>query len=152
SNLIDRTALARYVAWQVQLKGYTQPEIDEWVKERGGTHAPPSGSIEVTNENVEWKALDAQSGTYEDTNTAKAVLTNVAGGAGLSKHWLAEPEDANRATSQSMAEPVRRRISSVQNEWLSRVTEMVRFVVDQAVAAGRLPAEVTVRGAGDVDR
>jgi hypothetical protein len=47
-----------------------------------------------------------------------------------------------------MAEPIRRRVGAVQNVWLRRQTEMVRFAVDQAVRAGRLPATVTVDSDG----
>lgn len=143
SNLIDRTALARYLVWDVTVEG-DQADVNKFIEARGGTHAPRSGTVEVHTNGVTWEPKTAQSGTYEDTNTAKAVMTQVAGGAGLSKHWLAEPEDANRATSLSMAEPVRRRLSSVQNTWVYRVTEMVRFAVDQAVAANMIPAEVDV--------
>ena len=41
-----------------------------------------------------------------------------------------------------MAEPVRRRVGGVQNLHLDHMTELVRFAVDRAVAAGRLPAMV----------
>ncbi|MEZ5236807.1 MAG: hypothetical protein R2749_29560 [Acidimicrobiales bacterium] len=144
SNLIDRTALARYLVWDVELKGSDQTAIDAWVAARGGRHAPRSGTIEVHNESVTWKPQSAPSGVAEDATTAGSVLTVVAGGAGLAKTWLADPEDANKATSVSMAEPIRRRVGAVQNLWIARQTEMVRFAVDQAVAAGRLPATVTL--------
>lgn len=147
SNLVDRTALARYLAYTVKLTG---GDPDDFIRTRGGNHLPKSGTIEVHNESVEWQPLNAQAGAYEDTTTSKAVLTSVAGGAGLSKVWLAEPEDANRATSLTMAEPVRRRIGSVQNVWLRRQTELVRFVVDQAVLHGRLPAMVPVEGSDEL--
>jgi hypothetical protein len=150
SNLIDRTAMARWLAMDVTVEG-EQKDVDNFINERGGTHMPQAGTVEVHNQSVKWETMTAQTGSYEDTNTNKAVLTNVAGGAGLAKTWLAEPEDANRATSLTMAEPVRRRIGSVQNEWVGDVqTEMVRFAVDQAVAAGRLPAMVEIKGPGNV--
>lgn len=141
SNLIDRTSLARYLVWDVEVKG-TQPQVDEYIKSRGGLHIPPSGSIEVHNESVTWEPKSAPSGAQEDTQAAGAVLTQIAGGAGLAKTWLAEPDGANRATSLTMAEPVRRRVGLVQAVWLDQMTEIVRYVVDRAVAAGRLPAEV----------
>lgn len=144
SNLVDRTALARYLVWTVKILG-DQANVDAWVKARGGLHAPPSGSIEAHNEAVEWKPQTAQTGAYEDTKAAASVLTEVAAGAGLSKVWLAEPEDANRATSQSMAEPVRRRIQGVQGVYLAHVTELVRYAVDQGVRARRLPRMVKAR-------
>jgi hypothetical protein len=141
SNLIDRTALARYMVWDVTVQG-GQPEVNAFVESRGGLHVPPSGSVEVHNDSVTWKPQTVSTGAMEDTAANRSVLTNIASGAGLAKTWLAEPEDANRATSLTMAEPVRRRVGSVQRVWLEQQTELVRFVVDRAVAAGRLPSKV----------
>jgi len=142
-NLIDRTALARYLVWDCEIDG-DDKDVEDYIALRGHRQAPPSGSIEFHNKSVAWKPQTADTGSFEDTNTGKAVLTNVAAAAGLSKHWLSDPDDVNRATSMSMAEPVRRRIGSVQNEYVANQTEMYRFVVDRAVAANRLPAEVEV--------
>ncbi|MCK2242153.1 MULTISPECIES: hypothetical protein [unclassified Crossiella] len=142
SNLIDRTALARYLVWDVTVDG-GQEEIDAFVRARGGLHVPRSGGVEVHNAAVKWEAKNVQTGAYEDSAAAKAVLTLVAGGTGLAKTWLAEPEDANRATSLTMAEPVRRRVAGVQKVWLGNQTEMTRYAVDKAVAARRLPETVT---------
>ena len=142
SNLIDRTALARYLVWDVTVEG-GQTEVDNFVAARGGTHIPPSGSVEVHNSAVKWEAKQAETGAYEDSAAARSVLTQVAGGAGLAKTWLAEPDDANRATSLTMAEPVRRRVGGVQQLWLGYQTELVRFAVDRAVSASRLPRTVT---------
>lgn len=148
-NLIDRTALARYMVWDVTVSG-GQTEIDQFVAARGGTHVPPSASVEVHNEGVTWKPQSVDTGSFQDTNTMASILTNVAGGAGLAKTWLSESEGANRATSLSMAEPVRRRVGGIQKAWLAIVTEMARFAVDRAVAVGRLPREVpSTNVAGD---
>lgn len=149
-NLIDRTALARFIAMDVTLKG-ENADVDAFVKSRGGTQMPRSGTIEVHNDSVEWKPLAATTGSFEDTNTNKAILTTVAAGSGLSKVWLAEPEDANRATSLTMAEPVRRRIGSVQNQWINNLSDLARYQIDQIVAAGRLPRTVMVVGTGGVE-
>lgn len=138
SNLVDRTALSRYMSMQVIVDG-EQADVDDYIARRGGLHVPRSGSIEVTNTKVDIKPLTISSGSFEDTNTALSVLTNVASGSGLSKTWLSESEGANRATATSMAEPIRRRVGGVQNEWLDIMTDHCRFVVDRAVAAGRLP-------------
>lgn len=142
SNLIDRTALARYMVWDVTLKGASQPQVDQYVKDRGGLHVPPSGSVEVHNDQVEWTPKYVQTGAEEDSTAGRSVLTQVAAGAGLAKTWLAEPEDANRATSLSMAEPVRRRVAGVQGVWLDYMAEFSRYAVDRAVAARRLPKTV----------
>lgn len=141
SNLIDRTALARYLVWDVTVNG-SQDDVNAFVKARGGTHVPRSGSVEVHNEAVTWEPKQAQTGAFEDTEAAKSMLTGVASGAGLAKTWLAEPDGANRATSLTMAEPVRRRVAGVQKQWLGYQTELVRYAVDRAVAAHRLQPTV----------
>ncbi len=142
SNLIDRTALARYLVWDVTVDG-DQDAVDAFVSARGGLHVPRSGSVEVHNSAVTWEPRHVQTGAYEDSAAARQILTQVAAGSGLAKTWLADPEDSNRATSVTMAEPVRRRVGGVQRMWLARQTEFVRFAVDQAVAARRLPRTVT---------
>lgn len=150
-NLIDRTALARYLVWDVEVTG-GQPDIDKFIAARGGTHAPRSGTLEIHNEKVKWTPQTAQSGAYEDKQTGAMAMTNIAAGAGLAKTWLAEPEDANRATSLTMAEPVRRRVGGVQRTWLGHISELVRYQVDQAVAHNRLPRQVQIIGAsGDAE-
>lgn len=142
SNLVDRTALARYLVWDVTLEGADADDIKQFVADRGGMHIPRSGSIEVHNDKVTWEPQTAPTGAAEDTEAGKAILTSVAAGVGLSKHWLAEADNSNRATSLTMAEPVRRRVGGVQNLWLGYMTELTRFAVDRAVAAGRLPRMV----------
>jgi hypothetical protein len=141
SNLIDRTALMRHLAYSVEVDGSWE-EVDAYAARRGGYHVPPSGSIEIHTADIKWNPISAQTGAMEDTVANQAVLTNIASGSGLSKTWLAEPDGANRATSLSMAEPVRRRVGSVQNVWLCQITELTRFAVDRAVAAKRLPEMV----------
>lgn len=146
SNLMDRTELARYAAFDVTVQDDGSGDaVNKYIAGRGGRTLPPSGSIEVHNQSVEWKPLQVSSGADEDSKTAGAILTNVASGSGLARTWLADPEDANRATSQTMAEPVRRRVGGLQRVWLSQMTELCRFAVDRAVAAKRLDATVTVK-------
>lgn len=137
SNLMDRTALGRYMVWDVTVTG-GQDEVDRFIRDRLPKGPPTSGGIEVHNESVTWEPKSVTVGADEDSVTAQAAMTMFAGGSGLAKTWLAEPDGANRATSLTMAEPVRRRVGGIQQVWLAQQTELVRFAVDRAVAAGRL--------------
>ncbi len=141
TNLIDRTTLARYLVWDVSIKGQPR-DVKDYVESRG-TAMPKSGAIEFHNDQVEWKPMTCPTGAEEDSIANRAILTQIAGGSGISKPWLGEPEDANRATSLSMAEPVRRRVEGVQKVWMRFMTELVRYAIDRAVANGRIPATVT---------
>lgn len=146
SNLIDRTALGRYLVWDVEVQG-DEKDVAKFIAGRQGTHIPPSGAMEVHTDKVKWEPKTAATAAMEDSIAASTVLTKLSAGAGLAKTWLAEPDGANRATSLTMAEPVRRRVGSVQNVWLALQTEYTRFVVDRAVAAKRLAPTVTIRDA-----
>jgi hypothetical protein len=139
-NLVDRTTLMRYLVWDVSVKGQPR-DVQEYVENRG-TSVPKPGAIEFHNDSVEWKPMTAQTGAQEDSVANRSILTQIAGGSGISKPWLGDPEDANRATSLSMAEPVRRRVEGVQKVWTRYMTELVRFAVDRAVAAKRIPETV----------
>ena len=141
SNMIDRTALARYLVWDVTVKGQPR-DVREYVENRG-TAMPKSGGIEFHNDQVEWKPQTVQTGAEEDSIAGNSIMTQIAGGSGISKPWLGEPGDANRATSLSMAEPVRRRVEGIQKVWMRFMTELVRYAIDRAVAAGRIPETVT---------
>jgi hypothetical protein len=142
SNLMDRTAVARWLAMEVTITG-GQAEVDQYIASKGGQLTlPPSGGMEVHTDSVKMTPLYVQTGSDEDSATSQLAMTNIAAGTGLSKPWLSESEDANRATSMTMAEPVRRRIGGVQKAFLALQTEFVRFVVDRAVSAGRLPVVV----------
>lgn len=147
ANLVDRTALMRYIAYQVQITG-GDGDVQKFVADHGGkgntVPMPRSGTVEVTNDKVTYIPMSADVKADEDSTTAGNLLTNVAAGTGLAKTWLAEPENANRATSISMAEPVRRRVGGVQNLWIGYMTELARNAVDRAVDAGRIPAEVLI--------
>lgn len=141
SNLVDRTALMRHLAFDVEVTGGPEA-VANFIKGRGGHHIPRSGTIEVHNESVKWNPIQGVTGAAEDSTTASNILTSVAAGAGLAKTWIAEPDGSNRATSLTMAEPIRRRVGAVQALWLEWNTELVRYAVDQAVGAGRLPVMV----------
>jgi hypothetical protein len=106
-------------------------------------HVPRSGSVEVHNQSVTWERARPRRPARTRTPNAAGVLTLAAAGSGLAKTWLAEPDGANRATSLTMAEPVRRRVAGVQNDVAGVPDRAVRYAMDQAVAAGRLPKMVT---------
>lgn len=142
SNLIDRTSLARYLVWDVTVEG-GQEAVDNFIRARGGTAIPRSGTVEIHNQSVQWEPKTVSTGAQEDTMANQSVMTLIAGGTGLAKTWLAEPEGANKATSQTMAEPVRRRVQGVQKAYLGCMQELLRTVVDRAVTAGRLPGTIT---------
>jgi hypothetical protein len=141
-NLIDRTAIARYLVWDVTVQG-GDDDVRRFIDQRG-IDPPESGSIEVHNDGVSWEPKSAPSMAEEDSTTAQQVLTSVAGGVGLAKPWLSDPEGSNRASAVTMAEPVRRRIEGVQRQWLAFMREISRFVVDQAVRTGGCPRFVTI--------
>src|SRR5438445_13879352 len=74
SNLIDRTALARYLVWDVTVEG-GQEEVDNFVRTRGGTHVPRSGTVEVHNQAATWEPKTGPTGAAEASLPARSLLT-----------------------------------------------------------------------------
>lgn len=151
SNLIDRTALARYLVWDVEVDG-DKDAVDEEAAKIAKNGIPRSGGVNVHNNKIKWTPQSVQTGSYEDANTNQSVLTMVSAGGGVPKHWLSEPENANRATALTMAEPIRRRLDSVKTANCEHQVEMVRYQIDQRVRVGLLPMTVTVTDQNGVER
>lgn len=137
---LERMKAMRAHYWDVTVEG-GQGEVDK-IETRWGHAAPRSGSTRFHTGAVKVEAVAPQLGGYEDVTSARFLLRHISAGAGVAPHMLADPEDSNRSTAERMAQPVLKGIIDVQAEWRRNTEELLRHVVDQKVAAGRLDAVV----------
>lgn len=135
-EMLERARLIRIFIWDVTLNGFDQTKIDAWVRAHGA--APKSGSIRAHNQEQSWQAVAPELGSFETAKEAEVLLEHIAAGAGFPKHWLSSAEDVNRATALEMASPTVRRLSQRQRYFTSAVREILRFVLDKAIASGAL--------------
>jgi hypothetical protein len=133
-EMVERARLARTFIWDVLLKGQEQGQVDAWLAKNGT--APKGGSVRAHNEQVEWKAVAPELGSFESAQEAETIMQHIAAGSGIPKHWLSSSADTNRATAQEMGAPTIKHLARRQRYYLDCLKQMTRFVIERAVAAG----------------
>jgi hypothetical protein len=141
-NEVERALLMKAFIWTVTVKDATARELAELAALPQYAQPPKPGAVMLQNERISWEAKTPRLDTYDAANLMRFLRNHIFGAVGIPVHWFAEGEDVNRASAQAMAEPVRKRMTSVQDEWRAIVGDVLRCQVDYAVLAGRLPAEV----------
>ncbi len=113
--LTDRVRINKFKGaflWDVRLEGASERAI---LARQAQLVEPPSpGSVLVHNEREEWRAVQPQIDAQAAEPDGKAMRLMLAAGAGIPLHYLAEAEDTNRATAESMAEPTLRHFARRQ--------------------------------------
>ena len=134
-GLIDRVGFANAFIWDVLLKGATEEQIQEWLKDQ---RPPRPGSVRAHNEQVEWRTI-APDLKAQDFNEAARTIKNMnLAGAGFPEHWFAEGGNANPATALQMGEPTLRMLLERQGAVAFMLRQVLEFVLDQAIVAGTL--------------
>jgi len=132
-------ALSRFI-WDVRLEGMTAEQIKDWLKENGTP--PRANSIRAHNEKVTWQAV-APSLQAADRSEGVRLLKNfILGGMGFPEHWFADGSTTNRATALVQGEPTLKMLTSRQRFLRYMLAQVLRYVIDQRIAAGVLPSAV----------
>jgi hypothetical protein len=134
-GLIDRVGFANAFIWDVLLKGATEEQIQDWLKDQ---RPPRPGSVRAHNEQVEWKAVSPELRAQDFNEAARTIKNMNLAGAGFPEHWFAEGGNANRATAVEMGEPTLKTLLERQGYVAFMLRQLLEFVLDQAVAAGTL--------------
>ena len=134
-GLIDRVGFANAFIWDVLLKGSTEEQIQDWLKDQ---RPPRPGSVRAHNEQVEWKAVSPELRAQDFNEAARTIKNMNLAGAGFPEHWFAEGGNANRATALEMGEPTLKTLLERQGYVAFMLRELLEFVLDQAIAAGTL--------------
>lgn len=136
--LEDRVRINRYKSaflWQVTIKS-AGPGVLE--RKRAQYLRPPApGSVIVTDELEEWKAVQPAIEAADASPDGRAMRLMVAAGAGIPLHFLAEGESANRATAREMGRPTYRHYARRRQEFCEMLLDLCTWVVRRAQARGR---------------
>jgi len=138
-EMLERARLVRTFIWDVVLKGYSDAQISEWMRKYGTP--PRSGTVRAHNDGETWEAVAPALGSFETAKEAEVLLEHIAGGAGFPKTWLSSAEDVNRAAALEMGTPTVRRLGQRQRQFVALLQGIIRFVLEQAVEAGRIQTE-----------
>ena len=141
-GLIDRVGFANAFIWDVLLKGATEEQIQEWLKDQ---RPPRPGSVRAHNEQVEWKAVSPTLNAQDFNEAARTIKNMNLAGAGFPEHWFAEGGNANRATAMEMGEPTLKTLLERQGYVAFMIRQVIEFAMDQAIASGTLAETVSRR-------
>jgi hypothetical protein len=140
-NDVERQQLLKSFLIDVTVNGADDKKIAEM--KRDPMYATPKpGSVWMHNENIENKMIAPDLRAYESVAAMKFLLNFIVGSAGIPFHWFGFGGDANRATAATMDEPVIKMLTYWQDLWVDHMDDVLRYVIDQAVIAGTLPAQV----------
>jgi hypothetical protein len=139
---VERWILQKAFVWDVTLEGANEGQVSAWIRKPENASPPRPGSVRAHNEQETWQAISPGLDTHDATNGMTWLRNHTLGAGGMPEHWYASGGDVNRAVGVTMAEPVRKRLSRVQEEWRDILVDVFRAQVDYAILAGTLPAEV----------
>jgi hypothetical protein len=157
--------LTRYASWledRARLNRYRNTFLF-WVRARFSSQAeklerqaelnrnPPNpGSILVSDESEEWKAISPNLSSFEAAEDGLALKKMIAVGAGLPMHFLAEPESATRTTAESAGGPTFRHFQQRQEYFLWMLEDVARVVMRRRKFYDRLlHAEEAIKVTGN---
>jgi hypothetical protein len=140
--LTDRVRINRFKGaflWWVKLSGADKATVDQ---KRAELMQPPSpGSVIVTNEAEEWRAVQPQIDAQAVEPDGRAMRIMLAAGAGIPLHFLAEPEHTNRATAAEMHGPTLRHFENRQIALGAMLADMARRC---ALLSGRFGGDLQI--------
>ncbi len=134
-NRLERSQLMNVFLWDVELEGYKQTQVDEWLREQS---LPKPASMRAHNEKVKWSAIVPELGAHDASEEAKLFRNMILGGAGFPPHWFAGGEGITRATALEMSTPVMKRLKTRQRYFKYMIQYIFRFVIHQALIHKRL--------------
>lgn len=131
TNRIRNSEYRNAHVWDVTLRGADEAGIR---RRRQELATPPSpGSVIVHNESEEWSAPAPSLDGAAADGDGKAVRRMIATGARVPLHYLAEADDANRATAREQSVPT---IRHYQRRQLELVEIFVAVATECAARAG----------------
>ena len=131
----ERAQLASSFVWDVELEGFNEEEIRRWLKSNA---TPKPGSLRAHNEKVQWNAVAPGLKSRDTAEHVRTMRNQVLAGAGFPEHWFAEGGNVNRATALEMGDPTLKKLTARQRYFKYVMEYIFRFVIDQAVIAGKL--------------
>ena len=132
-------ALSRFI-WDVRLEGMTAEQIRDWLKENGTPPRP--NSIRAHNEKVSWQAVAPPVQAADRSEGVRLIKNFILGGMGFPEHWFADGAATNRATALEQGEPTLKMLTCRQRFVRYMLVQVLRYVIDQRIAAGTLSPEV----------
>jgi len=138
-SALDRIQIQNSVAWDLVVDGANQQQLKELVKK---IPPPRPNMIRAHNNRTKWTAISPNIDGGDLTEFGKMLKVWIGTGMGFPPHWLGEPGDSNRATASESGAPVTESLRGRQDEVRCLVHDLLEFVLDEAIEAGQIDADV----------
>src|SRR5215831_986276 len=142
-NEMDRSTLLKNFIWDVSMTGATDKAIDDYKQKNP---QPKPGSVRYHSDKIKWEAVNPDLKTTDAQNLSDLFISYMGTGARMPKTWLNGLMDVNRAAAQELGEPAFKHLTARQKVVKYMINNLIRFVLDQAEIAGRLPKRKNRRG------
>jgi len=123
--LEDRVRINRYKGaflWQVTVRNAGPGVLER--KRAQYLRAPAPGSVLVTDEFEEWRAVQPAIEAADASPDGRAMRMMIAAGAGIPLHFLADAEATNRATAAEMGTPTYRHYDHRRIEFCAMLVDL----------------------------
>jgi hypothetical protein len=134
-NYLERSDFMMNFVWDVMLKGMTEEQIKEWVR---NNPPPDPGSIRAHNEQVEWTAVAPDIKAQDFKSGFDMAKQYIMGAAGRPDSWFGAGGKAYQTEADLFGQVPISDMEQRQKYLKSIITTVIQFVLDQAVIAKRL--------------
>lgn len=139
-DVAERIFFLTLFVWDVMYEGLEQDEIDEKVRLMP---TPSRGAIRGHNESVKWEASTPDLQQVDIETAARMLLYFIASiGFAVPETWLGASQTTRFAGAKEAVAPARKVLEARQSYIQAAIKMMVRFQIDQAIRAKRLPEDV----------
>lgn len=134
-NSIERGELLLNFVWDITLTGMDEAKIREWLRNQ----APPDpGALRAHNENVKWEAVAPDLKSPDLSKIFEMGKSFILGACGRPDSWFGAGGKAYQTEADQFGQVPIKDLDERQGLVKNIITNMIQFVIDQAVAAGRL--------------
>jgi len=142
-NYLERAEFMLNFVWDVMLKGMSEDQIREWVR---NNPPPEPGSIRAHNESVEWTAVAPDIKAQDFKSGFDMGKGFVMGAAGRPSSWFGEGGKAYQTEAEQFGQVPINDLNARSYYHQCILEDIGKFVLDQAVIHQRLSPEKAAAG------
>lgn len=132
---LERAKIANALVFDVTVEGEDSEVQAEAARVRRENPTKP-GTVNVHGKGITWQLLEPKLGATEAAEMSSMMMRWVLGGVGLPEAYFAKGSETNRATIEGQADPVVKRMTSIQRAWLNSLDVILRYSYESAQGTG----------------
>ncbi len=142
-NYLERAEFLLNFVWDVTLNGMNPDQIREWLRDNP---PPQPGSIRAHNESCTWQAVAPDIKATDNKAGFDMGKSFVMGAAGRPASWFGEGGKAYQTEAEQFGQVPIADLEQRQGYHRFQIEQIIRFVIDQAVIAGRISKDKAAAG------